>query len=168
MRISSSAVASRCREFSQFVASRAPNGIGGRVQASVAYHPSCHLLRGLGIRAEPAALIGAIDGVTQPPVADQEECCGFGGLFSVKNAEISASMLDRKIASLEAAGVDRVVSCDLGCLLQIGGGLRRRGSRIRAQHLGELLDEATVGDGDHGKGRRSQGGTEVTGRDGGG
>lgn len=154
-------VASRCREFSQFVASRAPDGVGGTLHASVAYHPSCHLLRGLGVQSEPAALIGAIEGVTQPPVADQDECCGFGGLFSVKNAEISASMLDRKIASLEASGADRVVSCDLGCLLQIGGGLHRRGSSIRTQHLGELLDEAhtpgtEVGDGDGGRreGRR--------------
>jgi L-lactate dehydrogenase complex protein LldE len=137
------AVASRCREFSQFVAARAPGGVGGRLEASVAYHPSCHLMRGLGVRAEPAALLAGVDGVAQPPIADQDECCGFGGLFSLKNAEISTSMLDRKIASIEASGADRVVSCDLGCLLHIGGGLHRRGSTIRTQHLAELLDEAT-------------------------
>jgi len=136
-------IASRCREFSQFVGARAPDGVGGTLRTSVAYHPSCHLLRGLGVKSEPAALIGGIEGVTQPPVADADECYGFGGLFSVKNAEISASMLDRKIASLEASGADRVVSCDLGCLLHIGGGLHRRGSNIRAQHLAELLDEAS-------------------------
>jgi len=139
------AVAARCREFSQMVASRAPGGLGGTLQTSVAYHPSCHLLRGLGVRTEPAALIAGIDGVAQAPLADQEECCGFGGLFSVKNAEISTSMLDRKIASIEAAGAERVVSCDLGCLLHIGGGLHRRGSQVRTQHLAELLDEATSG-----------------------
>jgi L-lactate dehydrogenase complex protein LldE len=146
-------VASRCREFSQFVASRAPDAVG-TLRASVAYHPSCHLLRGLGVRSEPGALIRAIDGVTQPPIADQEECCGFGGLFSVKNADISASMLDRKIASLEASGAERVVSCDLGCLIQIGGGLHRRGSSIRTQHLGELLDEAQFGHRGGQEGRR--------------
>jgi L-lactate dehydrogenase complex protein LldE len=160
-------VAARCHEFSQFVAARAPGGVGGTLHASVAYHPSCHLLRGLGVTKEPAALIGAIEGLTQAPVADQDECCGFGGLFSVKNAEISASMLDRKIASLEASGADRVVSCDLGCLLHIGGGLHRRGSSIRTQHLGELLDEAQFGDGGWREGRRLSAGTEVSKGDGG-
>jgi L-lactate dehydrogenase complex protein LldE len=80
--------------------------------------------------------------VQQAEVHEQEECCGFGGLFSVKNAEISGGMLDRKIAAIEASGADRVVSCDLGCLLHIGGGLHRRGSAIRVQHLAQLLDEA--------------------------
>jgi L-lactate dehydrogenase complex protein LldE len=152
------AVASRCQEFSQFVASRAPDGIGGRLQTSVAYHPSCHLLRGLGVRTEPAALIAGVDGVMQAPVADQDECCGFGGLFSVKNPEISASMLDRKIASLEASGAERVVSCDLGCLMHIGGGLHRRRSAIRTQHLAELLEEAAIGDGGRGSGTEVEGG----------
>jgi L-lactate dehydrogenase complex protein LldE len=76
------------------------------------------------------------------PVRDQEECCGFGGLFSVKNADISGSMLDRKLAALADSGADRVVSCDLGCLLHIEGGLRRGASTLKVQHLAELLDEA--------------------------
>jgi L-lactate dehydrogenase complex protein LldE len=162
------AIAARCREFSQFVASRAPEGVGGTLQASVAYHPSCHLLRGLGVRSEPTTLLAGVAGVTQATVADQDECCGFGGLFSVKNAEISASMLERKIASLEASGAERVVGCDLGCLLHIGGGLHRRGSAIRTQHLGELLDEATSGvrdlqTSDPERGQRSGLGSEVSG-----
>jgi Fe-S oxidoreductase len=77
-------------------------------------------------------------------------------------------MRDRNIANIEAPGADRVVSCDLGCLLHIGGGLHRRGSTIRTQHLAELLDEATAGDGGRREGRRSPGGTEVAGGDGGG
>src|SRR5207249_12022909 len=72
----------------------------------------------------------------------QQECCGFGGLFSVKNADISSAMLTRKMDAIEASGADRVVSCDLGCLLHIGGGLHRRGSNVRAQHIAEFLDEA--------------------------
>ena len=94
------------------------------------------------MKREPAALLGAVSGAQAVEVRDQEECCGFGGLFSVKNAEISSAMLERKLAALEASGADRVVSCDLGCLLHLGGGLHRRGSRIRAQHLAQFLDEA--------------------------
>lgn len=145
MRDTASRVASRCREFSQFLGEQAPDRIGGSLDAKVAYHPSCHLLRGLGVRDEPAAAIAAISGATSVPVHEQEECCGFGGLFSVKNADISSAMLDRKIAALEASGADRVVSCDLGCLLHIGGGLHRRGSSVRAQHLAQFLDEAQKG-----------------------
>jgi L-lactate dehydrogenase complex protein LldE len=137
-------VAARCREFSQFLAEVAPRGVGGTLQTRVAYHPSCHLLRGLGVRDEPRAALSAVDGVEQVVVREQDECCGFGGLFSVKNAEISTGMLDRKLTSLEASGADRLVSCDLGCLLQLGGGLHRRGSTLRTQHLAQLLDEAAT------------------------
>jgi L-lactate dehydrogenase complex protein LldE len=110
--------------------------------ARVAYHPSCHLLRGLGVRDAPRRLLAAIEGVESVVYRDQEECCGFGGLFSVKNADISGSMLDRKLTAIAESGADRVVSCDLGCLLHIEGGLRRRTSAIRTQHLAELIDEA--------------------------
>jgi L-lactate dehydrogenase complex protein LldE len=142
MRETARATAARCREFSQFVADRAPAGVGGSLKTVVAYHPSCHLLRGLGVQREPMALVNGVEGTDAAEVRDQEECCGFGGLFSVKNAEISTGMLDRKIAAIEASGAERVVSCDFGCLLHIGGGLHRRGSAVRVQHLAQFLDEA--------------------------
>ncbi len=135
-------VAARCREFSQFVAEHGGAQLVARLTARVAYHPSCHLLRGLGVRNEPQMLIRTIDGAKLVPVAEQEECCGFGGLFSIKNPDISASMLDRKLTAIVASGADRLVSCDLGCLLHLEGGLRRRGAAIRTQHLAELIDEA--------------------------
>jgi len=135
-------VAARCREFSQFLDEIAPTRPRGKLNARVAFHPSCHLLRGLGVRDQPMAVMATVRGVEQGPVHEQEECCGFGGLFSLKNAEISAGMLERKLAALEASGADRVVSCDLGCLLHIGGGLHRRNSALRVQHLAQLLDEA--------------------------
>jgi len=136
------AVAARCREFSQFVAGRGGIKAAMKNPARVAYHPSCHLMRGLGVRREPLAIISAIAGVASVSFDEQEECCGFGGLFSIKNAEISASMMDRKLAAIEASGADRLVSCDLGCLLHLEGGLRRRGAAIKVQHLAELVDEA--------------------------
>jgi len=142
MRARAAAVAGRCREFTQFLAEAAPNGVDGKLSARVAYHPSCHLLRGLGVRDQPKALLARIDGVSQTDVSEQEECCGFGGLFSVKNPDISNSMLQRKLDAVEASGAERLVSCDLGCLLHLGGGLHRRGSAVRVQHVAQLVDEA--------------------------
>jgi len=135
-------VAARCREFSQFVAEHGGAELAARLTARVAYHPSCHLLRGLGIRDQPQALIRAIDGIEPVTVAEQEECCGFGGLFSIKNPDISGSMLDRKLTAIAASEADRLVSCDLGCLLHLKGGLHRRNAAIKTQHLAELIDEA--------------------------
>jgi L-lactate dehydrogenase complex protein LldE len=134
-------VSARCCEFSQFLA-QTPSDSRGELHARIAFHPSCHLLRGLGVREQPLGLLASVDGIEPVTVRDAEECCGFGGLFSVKNAEISSGMLDRKLSALEQSGADRVVSCDLGCLLQIAGGLHRRGSRIEVQHLAQVLDEA--------------------------
>jgi L-lactate dehydrogenase complex protein LldE len=135
-------VAARCREFSQFVAEHGGDELGGRLETRLVYHPSCHLLRGLGVRDQPEQLVRAVAGAESVTIADQAECCGFGGLFSIKNADISGSMLGRKLDAIVASGADRVVSCDLGCLLHIEGGLRRRGCPIRAQHLAEFIDEA--------------------------
>jgi len=136
------AVAGRCRELSQFVAEEWPAEARPRLAARVAYHPSCHLLRGLGVRDAPLTLLRAVEGVSLAEVKDADECCGFGGLFSVKQPDISGSMLERKLASVAASGADRLVSCDLGCLMHLGGGLRRRGSAMRVQHLAQVLDEA--------------------------
>lgn len=137
------AVSARCRELSQFLVELLPQAdLGARLTARIAYHPSCHLLRGLGVRDQPKALLKAVTGVELSEVRDQEECCGFGGLFSVKHAEISGSMLDRKLAAVEASGAERLVSCDLGCLMHLAGGLHRRGSQLKVQHLAQVLDEA--------------------------
>ena len=141
-RVRAEAVAARCVEFSTFVSQHLQHLETARLEATTAYHPSCHLLRGLGVDAEPRAVLGAIAGIEQRPLAADDECCGFGGLFSVKHADISTRMLERKLDHLAASGAERVVTCDLGCLLHIEGGLHRRGSPMRAQHLAEVVAEA--------------------------
>ena len=78
-------------------------------------------------------------GFASGALPDAEECCGFGGTFAVKNADVSAAMLDEKIAAIEASGADSVCACDSSCLMHIGGGLRRRGSRVRPLHLAQIL-----------------------------
>jgi L-lactate dehydrogenase complex protein LldE len=138
------AIAARCHEFSEFVMQHdGETAVKGRLHASVAYHPSCHLLRGLGIDAEPKAAIARLEGVRQVELGAADECCGFGGLFSVKHSDISSRMLERKIDQVLSCGAERLVSCDLGCILHLSGGLHRRGANIKAQHLAELLDEAS-------------------------
>jgi L-lactate dehydrogenase complex protein LldE len=138
------AVAERCHEFSAFLVDvLGVTDLGARLDAArkAAYHPSCHLLRGLGVRSQPRDLLAKVAGLETAEVKDQEECCGFGGMFSVKNAAISGGMLENKLRNLEASGADTVVSCDMGCLLHLEGGLRRKGSKLRVLHLAQILDE---------------------------
>jgi L-lactate dehydrogenase complex protein LldE len=134
------ALAARTHELSQFLV----RVLGCRefeavLPGRVTYHDSCHLLRGLQEAASPRAVLRGARGVELVEMPGADECCGFGGSFAVRLPEVSGAILDRKLGHVEAAGVPCVVTCDAGCLLQIGGGLRRRGSRVRALHLAELL-----------------------------
>jgi L-lactate dehydrogenase complex protein LldE len=133
-------VAARVRELTAFlVDDLGVTGVGASGSGTVAYHPSCHGLRELGLRSQPEALIDAIDGIERRELPDAEECCGFGGLFSLELPEISAAILEAKIARIEESGADVVAGSDLSCLMHIGGGLRRRGSAVTAVHVAELL-----------------------------
>jgi L-lactate dehydrogenase complex protein LldE len=104
----------------------------------IAYHDSCHAMRNLGVREQPRKLLAAAGAEL---VTWDEACCGFGGLFSVKMPEISSAMMDRKLDSLRAQGqVDLLTSTDLGCLMQLGGGLDRQGSGPPWAHVAQLLE----------------------------
>jgi L-lactate dehydrogenase complex protein LldE len=148
------AVAARTYELTQFLVDVAGRtSCGGCLHARVAYHPSCHGLRGLGIEHQPETLLRAVDGLELAPLADASQCCGFGGLFAVKMDGISTAMLDRKLDAIEASGADVVVATDVSCLMHIGGGLHRRNSRVRARHVAEVLasdDSRSRGRGDAG------------------
>ncbi len=141
-RRSFAAIAARTHELTSFVVQ-----VGGLSQlrmrgaGRVAYHPSCHLLRGLRVDAAPRAVLAAIEGIEVVELQDAEECCGFGGSFSVDREPISAAMLNRKMAAVEASGADVLTGCDLGCLLHIEGGLRRRGAAVRVVHIAQLMAE---------------------------
>jgi L-lactate dehydrogenase complex protein LldE len=106
----------------------------------VAYHHGCHALRELGVREEPLALLTGA-GASVVDWEAQEECCGFGGLFSVKLPEVSAAMADRKLDTLPPA--DFVTSADGGCLMQMSGRARRRASATPFRHLASVLWQAT-------------------------
>lgn len=113
--------------------------LGAQFQSRLTYHPSCHLLRDLGVDRQPRILLEHVAGTELVDLPDARECCGFGGLFSVEHPEISTAMLERKLANLKASGAPVVVSCDAGCIASINGGLHRRGLPQRAVHLAEVL-----------------------------
>ena len=132
--------AERTWELSRFLVE---HGHGERIHSgfrgSVAYHPTCHSLRLLRLGDLPVSLLRAVSGVDLVELPDADECCGFGGTFAVKNADVSAAMLDAKIDNVLASGAEAVCACDSSCLMHIGGGLRRRGSQVQALHIAEVL-----------------------------
>ena len=139
------ALAERTYEFSQFLVQvLGITDIGAEYDGMVTYHASCHLLRELNVQGEPKSLIHGVKCVRLAEMDDAEECCGFGGTFSVKYPRISAAMLEKKLQSIQATGADALVACDAGCLMHIAGAMSRRGMKVEPMHLAQLL--AKVGD----------------------
>jgi len=133
-------LAPRVYEFSEFLLKVAGcEDVGARYEGVVTYHDSCHALRELKLREQPRRLLRSVQGLELREMDIAEECCGFGGTFSVKFADVSAAMLGAKIDSIRRTGADTVVSSDASCLMQIRGGLSRAGLPIRALHLAEVL-----------------------------
>ena len=134
------ALAARTYEFAQFLVDVVGlKDVGGSGQGAVTYHASCHLLRGLGVRSQPRALLSHVAGVEVRELDGAEECCGFGGLFAVKMSDISGAMLKTKLDHVIASGAQTVVGCDISCLMHIEGGARKRGLPVTVCHLAELL-----------------------------
>ena len=131
-------VAARTHELTQFLVDETDLDLNATGEFTTTYHASCHALRWLGVLAEPKQLLDA-SGVTRVDLRGEDECCGFGGLFAIKAPEVSAAMMDTKIARIEDSGADVVVGVDVSCLMHIGGGLRRRGSDLTALHIAEVL-----------------------------
>lgn len=135
------ALAGRAHELSSFLAevlhfAAPPAEFAG----TVTYHDSCKGLRGLGIKQQPRDLLLRVRGLSLKEMPDCEECCGFGGAFSVRFGDISTQIVDRKCQSIAAVGADAVVGGDLGCLLNIEGRLRRRGDETtQVLHIAEVL-----------------------------
>jgi L-lactate dehydrogenase complex protein LldE len=113
--------------------------VGASMRARVAYHPTCHSLRALALGDAPLRLLQAVRRLELVELDDADQCCGFGGTFAIKNADVSTAMLDDKLAAIERSGADTVAAVDNSCLMQIGGGLRRRGSSLRVMHVAEIL-----------------------------
>jgi L-lactate dehydrogenase complex protein LldE len=112
--------------------------LGARADEPVTYHPSCHLLRELGVRDAPRRLLDAA-GVPVVELADEERCCGFGGTFSVLHPEIAVPMADAKLDQAMATGARTLTACDTGCLLHLATRAQRRGLELELRHVADLL-----------------------------
>jgi L-lactate dehydrogenase complex protein LldE len=112
----------------------------GSFEGEVTYHDSCSGLRELGVQAQPRALLAKHPGLRLTEMRDSRACCGFGGTFSIKYGDVSAAIVDEKIASIHASGARCVVLGDLGCMLNIEGRLRRCGdTTTRVLHVAQVL-----------------------------
>jgi L-lactate dehydrogenase complex protein LldE len=141
------ALAERCYEFTEYLVDvLGVVDLGAVSNERITYHSSCHLLRDLGVDRQPRQLLSQVDGADFIELQGSQECCGFGGVFSVEHPEISNAMLERKIENVEKTGASLVVSCDAGCVTNINGGLRRRGKKPRVVHIAEILDRVAVVD----------------------
>ena len=137
------ALAPRVFELSELLVRRlGVTDVGAAFPHRVAYHPTCHSLRVVRVGEAPRDLLRAVRGLELVDLARADECCGFGGTFAVKNADTSSAMLADKCAEIEASGAEVCTAVDGSCLLQIGGGLARRGAPVRALHLAEILASA--------------------------
>jgi L-lactate dehydrogenase complex protein LldE len=135
-----SAVAGRTYELSEFLVDvLGVTDVGAYFPHRVTYHPTCHSLRLLRVGDRPLRLLREVAGLelVELPAADQ--CCGFGGTFAVKNAEVSSAMLADKIAAVRETGAEFCCASDSSCLMHIGGGLSRADNGVRTTHLAEIL-----------------------------
>jgi L-lactate dehydrogenase complex protein LldE len=113
--------------------------VGARFDGRIAYHDACHGLRFLGLQRQARTLLAHVAGAELVPLPGCDECCGFGGLFAIKMADISTSMLSRKLANIESTAADLLVTGDASCMTQIAGGLAREESHTRGRHIAEVL-----------------------------
>jgi L-lactate dehydrogenase complex protein LldE len=113
--------------------------VGASFPHTVAYHPTCHSLRMLGVGDRPRRLLEAVGGLRLVDLPHAEECCGFGGTFAVKNAEVSVAMGADKARHVVASGAEVLVAGDSSCLMHIGGLLSRQRAGVRVMHLAEVL-----------------------------
>ena len=135
------ALAARTFELTEYLVDvRGVTDLGARWTGKLSYHPSCHLLRGLGVDRQPRLLLAHVREAELVELPERQDCCGFGGVFSVEHPELSAEFLKRKIANLEKTEAPTLVVADTGCRMHLQGGLHRQGKAQRVVHIAEVLD----------------------------
>jgi L-lactate dehydrogenase complex protein LldE len=134
-------LAERVHEFTEYIVDvRGISDLGSRWSGKLTYHPSCHLLRLLGVDRQPRLLLSCVKDAEIVELPEREDCCGFGGVFSLEHPELSAEFLKRKISNLEKTASPSLVVCDTGCLMHIQGGLQRGKKSQQVIHITEVLD----------------------------
>jgi len=124
--------------------------VDARFTGKVTYHDSCSGLRELDIKDQPRRLLASIEGLELKEMEDPDVCCGFGGTFCVKYAEISDHIVSAKTAQIADTGASLLLAGDLGCLMNMAGKLKREGRDVEARHVAELLagmtDQPAIGE----------------------
>lgn len=134
------AIAAKTHDLSMFLVDVLKmKDVGAYFPHRVTYHPTCHSLRMLKVGDRPWELLQHVGGIDLVELPEAKSCCGFGGTFSVKNAATSYSMLTDKMANILSTKAEILVAGDYSCLMNIGGGLSRLRSGVRAMHLAEIL-----------------------------
>ncbi|MGF1591870.1 MAG: (Fe-S)-binding protein [Kiloniellaceae bacterium] len=151
MRAAAEDLAGRTHELVSFLTDlRGVAAVESGFQGKVTYHDSCSGLRELGIEAQPRRLLASIPGVELTEMAERDVCCGFGGTFCVKYAEISDKIVTAKTDNILASGAGTLLAGDLGCLMNMAGKLQRRGAGIEVRHVAEVLagmtDQPAIGE----------------------
>jgi L-lactate dehydrogenase complex protein LldE len=137
---SAARVVPRVHELSEFLVDvLGITDVGGYFPHTVTYHPTCHSLRGLHVGDRPYRLLEAVQGLTLLDLPAAEECCGFGGTFAMKNAEVSVAIGADKARHARGTGAEVLCALDNSCLTHVGGMLSRERSGMRVLHLAEIL-----------------------------
>lgn len=133
-------VADKTYELSEFLIDvLGVENVGAYFPHRVTYHSTCHSLRLLRVGDRPLRLLRAVAGIDLVELPNADQCCGFGGTFALKNADVSSAMLEDKLTAVTTTGAQVCTAGDASCLLQLGGGLSRIGSSTRTLHLAEIL-----------------------------
>ena len=133
-------VAARFYDLTDFIVNKLGiTDVGAHLPGRAVYHPSCSLFRKLGVKEEPIKLLQNVKGLELLPIKNQETCCGFGGTFAVKMAEISGEMVKEKVMHIMEVRPLYLIGADVSCLLNIGGRLQREGHQVKVMHIAEVL-----------------------------
>jgi iron-sulfur cluster protein len=135
-------LASKVRDFSEFAATTLQIEAAGR-SVKATYHDPCHQVRGIGGGECSREVLGR-SGVDLVEMPESDICCGCAGSYAMKYPDISASILERKIANIESVEPEVVVTDCPGCIMQIRGGLEKRGQKIRVCHTAELINSSRI------------------------
>ena len=117
-----------------------------------AFHDSCHGLRMMGIKEAPRKLVSSIENAEIIPLKGEEECCGFGGLFSIKLPNVSGAILDKKLASVQENKADWILLGDVSCMTNMNTALEKRGEPKHLRHVADVLAEAILNSGEKSEG----------------
>ncbi|GGF18690.1 lactate utilization protein A [Halobacillus andaensis] len=114
--------------------------VGSTFQGKATYHPSCHMTRLLGVKDAPRILLENVKGLEIIDLPLKEDCCGFGGTFAVKNAAVSEQMVHEKAEHISETKADYLIGGDMGCLMNMGGRLRRNDQDVKVLHIAQVLN----------------------------